>query len=45
MHPGGVHVLAMDGSVHFVTDAIDRRVWAAAGTRAGGETAGPGAFE
>lgn len=34
---GGVNVLAMDGSVHLVRDSIDRRVWAAFGTRAGAE--------
>ena len=27
----------MDGSVHFVRDAIDRNVWTALGTRAGAE--------
>ncbi len=27
----------MDGSVHFVKDSIDARVWSALGTRMGGE--------
>lgn len=31
-HPGGVHVLFMDGSVHFVSDHVDENVWRAAGT-------------
>ena len=34
-HPGGVNVLAMDGSVHFVRDAIDLELWKAASTRFG----------
>ena len=37
-HPGGVNVAMIDGSVHFVGDAIDRHVWRALGTAAGGET-------
>ena len=36
---GGVHVALMDGSVRLVGETIDRRVWAAVGTRAGGEAA------
>ena len=36
-HSGGLNVLTMDGCVHFVKDTIDQRVWAAAGSRAGGE--------
>ncbi len=36
-HPGGVNVALLDGSVHFVTDAIDRIVWRAMSTRDGGE--------
>ena len=36
-HPGGVNTLMADGSVGFVKDAVDRRVWWALGTRAGGE--------
>lgn len=38
-HPGGVGVTMMDGSVQFVGSGIDRLVWQALGTRAGGETA------
>jgi prepilin-type N-terminal cleavage/methylation domain-containing protein len=38
-HDGGVHVLAMDGTVRFVTDGIDLRLWRALGTRAGSEPA------
>ena len=36
-HPGGVNACFADGSVRFVSEAIDPDVWAAAGTRAGGE--------
>ena len=36
-HPGGVNVLFLDGSVHFVKETIDRSTWRALGTRAGGE--------
>jgi len=35
---GGAHALVMDGGVRFVKNTIDRRVWSAVGTRAGGET-------
>jgi hypothetical protein len=27
VHPGGVHVGLLDGSVHFVADSVDNRVW------------------
>jgi prepilin-type processing-associated H-X9-DG protein len=27
LHPGGVHVLMVDGSAHFLSDTIDKRVW------------------
>lgn len=37
LHPGGVHVLLGDGTVHFVADRIDPEVWHALHTRAGGE--------
>lgn len=37
-HPGGVHVLLGDGSVRFVSDAIDGATWRALGTIASGET-------
>ncbi|QJW97800.1 DUF1559 domain-containing protein [Frigoriglobus tundricola] len=36
-HTGGVNVLLCDGSVKFVTNAIDLPTWRALGTRAGGE--------
>lgn len=39
-HPGGVNTLMADGSVGFVKDAVDRRIWWALGTRAGGEIVG-----
>jgi prepilin-type N-terminal cleavage/methylation domain-containing protein/prepilin-type processing-associated H-X9-DG protein len=39
-HPGGVNVLVMDGSVRFIGDSIDLRVWRAASTRAGAEVNG-----
>ena len=37
LHPGGVNVGYADGSVHFIKDSINSGVWAAVGTRAGGE--------
>ena len=36
-HKGGVHLLLSDGSTRFVSENIDRNVWRAIGTRAGGE--------
>lgn len=36
-HPGGVHVLMCDSSTHFVADNIERLVWQAMSTIAGGE--------
>jgi hypothetical protein len=39
-HVGGVHMLACDGSVRFVTQNIDLSVWRAVGTRDGGEKVG-----
>ncbi len=36
-HPGGVNVLFLDGSVHFVRETINRPTWRALGTRSGGE--------
>lgn len=36
-HFGGVNVLLGDGSVRFASDSVDRKVWRAAGTRAGNE--------
>ena len=37
-HPGGVQFVMLDGSVHFLTDAITPEVRHALVTRAGGET-------
>jgi len=37
LHPGGVNLLLMDGSVRFARDGIDPSLWRALGTRAGGE--------
>ena len=39
-HVGGVHTLLCDGSVRFVSENIDRTLWRAVGTRAGGEVIG-----
>jgi hypothetical protein len=36
-HPGGVNVVACDGSAHFVTAAMNRKLWYALITRDGGE--------
>lgn len=36
-HPGGVHVGMSSGSVRFASSTIDRALWRAMGTRAGGE--------
>jgi prepilin-type N-terminal cleavage/methylation domain-containing protein len=43
-HPGGVHALTMDGSVHFVKDSINPRIWSALGSRSGGEGVGEDPF-
>jgi prepilin-type N-terminal cleavage/methylation domain-containing protein/prepilin-type processing-associated H-X9-DG protein len=40
MHPGGVNLLLMDGSVRFVKDGISPTVWVGLGSRAGGEVIG-----
>lgn len=40
LHPGGVNVLFADGSVHFVSTAIDLDIWRALGSINGGETVG-----
>ena len=37
LHPGGVNTLMADGSVRFVGDSINRKVWRGLGTRNGGE--------
>jgi prepilin-type N-terminal cleavage/methylation domain-containing protein/prepilin-type processing-associated H-X9-DG protein len=39
-HTGGVNVALCDGSVRFVTNGIDIRVWQALGTSKGGEVIG-----
>lgn len=39
-HANGVNLAMVDGSVHFINNSIDRRVWRAAGTRNGGEVIG-----
>jgi prepilin-type processing-associated H-X9-DG protein len=36
-HPGGVNTLFGDGSVRFVKNTLEFRVWRALGTIAGGE--------
>jgi prepilin-type N-terminal cleavage/methylation domain-containing protein len=38
MHPQGAHLAMADGSVDFFIDTIDHAVYAALGTRAGGES-------
>jgi hypothetical protein len=36
-HPGGVNLACVDGSTHFVADAIDPTIWFAIGSRNGSE--------
>lgn len=36
-HPGGVNSLFADGSVHFIKNSVDPKVWWGLGSRAGGE--------
>jgi prepilin-type processing-associated H-X9-DG protein len=36
-HPGGVNALMGDGSVKFIKDPINQRIWWALGTKSGGE--------
>jgi prepilin-type N-terminal cleavage/methylation domain-containing protein/prepilin-type processing-associated H-X9-DG protein len=43
-HPGGVHVLFMDGHVSNVKNAVTLSVWRALGTRAGAEVGELGDF-
>lgn len=38
-HAGGANFCRADGSVAFISDAIDARIYSALGTRAGGEVA------
>jgi type II secretory pathway pseudopilin PulG len=40
LHAGGAHALTMDGSVQFIKESIDTRLWSAVGTRGGGEPVG-----
>ncbi len=37
-HTGGINAVLADGSVHFVNFSVDPSVWAAVGSRSGGET-------
>jgi prepilin-type N-terminal cleavage/methylation domain-containing protein/prepilin-type processing-associated H-X9-DG protein len=39
MHAGGAHFVFFDGSVRFMTDSVDRRLFAGMSTIQGGETA------
>jgi prepilin-type processing-associated H-X9-DG protein len=41
---GGVNVLKGDGSVRFVKNSAELRVWRALGTRAGGEGLSTGEY-
>ena len=43
-HPGGVNVLAGDGSVRFVKNSVSVPVWRAFGSRAGGEVVSADAY-
>lgn len=43
-HDGGVNVSLVDGSVRFMKNTIDGKVWRALGTIAGGEVLLPGSF-
>ncbi|HEX4589364.1 MAG TPA: DUF1559 domain-containing protein, partial [Gemmataceae bacterium] len=43
-HPGGVNALFMDGSVHFISNAIPQATWRALGTRNGGEVVDTSGF-
>ena len=40
MHSGGVNAVMGDGSVRFITNAIDLATFQGLGTRNGGETLG-----
>lgn len=39
-HPGGVHVVLVDGSVTFVNDSVDHALWIGAGSIEGNEDTG-----
>ena len=39
LHPGGVNMVRGDGSVIFVSQTIERKVWRATGTTQGSEIA------
>ncbi len=39
-HTGGANFAMADGSTHFIGDSIDHQIYAALGTRAGGEVVG-----
>jgi hypothetical protein len=39
-HPGGVHVVLVDGSVTFVSDTVDHALWIGAGSIDGSEDLG-----
>jgi prepilin-type N-terminal cleavage/methylation domain-containing protein/prepilin-type processing-associated H-X9-DG protein len=43
-HPGGVNVLFMDGSVHFIKNSISFQPWYAIATPAGGEVVSSDAY-
>ncbi len=43
-HPGGVNIVAGDGSVRFVKSSVDGFVWRALGTVAGGEVLSSDAY-
>ena len=45
LHRGGIHSLMADGAVRFVNENIDRAVWRAVGTRAGGEAVASEMFQ
>jgi len=44
LHPGGVNLLLMDGSVRFAKEAMERHVWRAIATRSGGEVVSSDAY-